>query len=323
MARFYVSSARGQWLDMRASEYGLSRVVASPTLRNLTVAHAAGPAVTIPVGQQFATLPGSAVQVIYQVTQETILPTGSASVAVPVVSTTTGAATAIPDATTLRQQGTALAYINTIVTAAVTTAGTDRESDDSLRARVLDRLRNPPGPGSAADYERAVLDEFSGIVESVTVVPLWDGPGTVEVLILGPNNAVPSGGTIADVQAFLDTWAPVGASVTVDAPAVVAVDVRATVTIGAGFAWGDVEANAREAVAIYLDALAIGADALLAAEGDALWRTAGVGGPTNRDGGNYADLQQRVSPAAYAAADIAIGDTQKATAGTITLSEAP
>jgi uncharacterized phage protein gp47/JayE len=144
-ARFYVSSARGQWLDMRASEYGLSRVVASPTLRNLTVAHAAGPAVTIPVGQQFATLPGSAVQVIYQVTQETILPTGSASVAVPVVSTTTGAATAIPDATTLRQQGTALAYIDTIVTAAVTTAGTDRESDDSLRARVLDRLRNPPG----------------------------------------------------------------------------------------------------------------------------------------------------------------------------------
>jgi hypothetical protein len=111
--------------------------------------------------------------------------------------------------------------------------------------------------------------------------------------------------------------------VTVAAPDVVAVDVRATVTIGAGFAWGDVEANAREAVAIYLDALAIGADALLAAEGDALWRTAGVGGPTNRDGGNYADLQQRVSPAAYAAADIAIGDTQKATAGTITLSEAP
>jgi uncharacterized phage protein gp47/JayE len=94
MARFWVSSASGQWLDMRASEYGLARVQAGPTLRNLTVSHAAGPAVTIPVGQRFATLPGAAVQVVYQVTQEAILGAGSNSIAVAVVSTTSGAATA-------------------------------------------------------------------------------------------------------------------------------------------------------------------------------------------------------------------------------------
>jgi uncharacterized phage protein gp47/JayE len=323
MARFWVSSASGQWLDMRASEYGLSRVLASPTLRNLTVSHAAGPAVTIPVGQQFATLPGAAVQVVYQVTQQAILGAGSNSIAVAVVSTTSGAATAIPNGVELRQQGTALAYIDGIVTSTVSIAGTDRESDDSLRARVLDRLRNPPGPGSAADYQRAVLDQFAGIVASVTVVPLWAGPGTVEVLILGPNNAVPSGGTIADVQAFLDTWAPVGASVTVAAPAVVAVDVRATVTPAAGFEWGDVEANASEALRIYLDGLAIGADALLAAELDAIWRTGGVAGSSGRDGGNVTAVQQRTGADAYAATDITIADTSKAIAGTITLTEGP
>jgi uncharacterized phage protein gp47/JayE len=274
------------------------------------------------VGQRFATLPGAAVQVVYQVTQATVLGAGSATVEVPAVSTTTGAATAIPDATVLRQQGTALAYIDTILTSTVSIAGTDREGDDALRARVLDRLRNPPGPGSAADYERAVLDAFAGAIGSVHAVPLWAGPGTVEVLVLGPNNAIPSGGTIADVQDFLDGWAPVGADVTVAAPTVVAVDVRATVTIAPGASWGDVEANVHLALASYLDGLGLGEDALLAAEGDAIWRTSGVGGSAGRDGGNYTALEQRVSPAAYAAVDVAATSTEKIVAGTISLVEA-
>jgi uncharacterized phage protein gp47/JayE len=319
IARFFVSSAEGQWLDMRAAEYGLARVEASPTLRDLTVSHAAGPAVTIPVGHTFATLPGAAVQVVYQVTQETILGAGSASVDVPAVSTTTGAATAIPDATALRQQGTALAYIDSVVTSTVTTAGTDRESDDSLRARVLDHLRNPAGPGSPADYRRAVLDAFAGTVASVAVIPLWDGPGTVEVLILGPSNAIPDGDTIADVQDFLDGWAPVGADVTVAAPATVEVDVQATVTAGAGFDAATVRANAAAAVAAYLDALGIGEAARFGAVANAIWDTAGVGGPGGHDGGTFVGLGMRVAPAAFGAADVAVAATSKLVAGTINL----
>lgn len=323
ISRFYVSSASGQFLDARSGEYGLYRVQPSPTLRNLTVSHAAGPAVTIPVGALFATLPGAAVQVTYQVVTEAVLPAGpSTSIAAYAVSTTTGLATAIPDGTALRQQGPPLAYVDAAVTSTIALAGTDRETDDHLRARVLDRLQHPPGPGSAADYERAVLDAFAGVVESVTVIPNWAGPGTVKVLILGPGNTVPDAATIADVQAFLDGWAPIGADVTVAASAVVAVDVRATVTAGAGFAWGTVETEAHAAIRALIDGLALGEDARIAAVGDALWRTAGVGGPTGSDGGNYTALQLRVSPAAYAAADIAVAEDAKAVSGTVTLTPA-
>lgn len=320
ISRFFVSTATGQWLDMRASEFGLARVVASPTLRALTVSHAAGPAVTIPVGQRFATLPGAAVQVVYQVTQETILGAGSASASVPVVSTTTGAATAIPNATALRQQGTALAYIDTIVTSTIVTTGTDRESDDALRVRLLDHLRNPVGPGSAADYKRAVLEQFAGIIGSAAVIPLWAGPGTVKVLVLEPGGTLPSAPVLAEVQAFLDDWAPIGADVTVAAPAVSAVDVQFTVTVGAGFTWGDVSTAAVAAVRAYIDGLGMGEDVLIAAVGDAIWRTSGVGGSGGRDGGNYSGLRMRVSPDAFAAADIAVADTSKALTGTITAS---
>jgi hypothetical protein len=167
-----------------------------------------------------------------------------------------------------------------------------------------------------------VLDAFAGVIGAVAVIPLWDGPGTVKVLVLEPGGTLPSAPVLAEVQAYLDTWAPIGADVTVAAPTVLAVDVRATVTIGDGFSWGDVEANARLAIAAYLDGLGLGEDALLAAEGDALWRTSGVGGSAGRDGGNYTALQQRVSPAAFAAADIAAADTEKIVTGTITLTEA-
>lgn len=321
ISRFFVSSASGQWLDARAAEYGIARIKPSPTLRELTVSHDDGPAVTIPVGQVFATLPGAAVQVAYQVTQAAVLPAGPNSVAVDAVSTTSGSATAIPDGTALRQQGTPLAYVDAAVTSTITTAGTDKETDDHLRARVLDHLQHPAGPGSAEDYERAVLEQFPGVVESVTVVPNWAGVGTVKVLILGPGNTVPSAPVIAEVQAFLDGWAPIGAVVTVAAPAVRAVDAQATVWIGAGLTWAEVNANATLAVQSYLGGLPIGADALMAAVGNAIWDTAGVGGGTGQDGGNYGALQLRVAPAAFAAADVAIGAEEKATSGTITLTQ--
>lgn len=320
VSRFFVSTATGQWLDMRAAEYGLYRIQAAPTTRSLSVSHAAGPIVTIPVGQQFATLPGAAVQVIYQVTQAATLAAGAASVGVLVISTTAGAATAIPDATDLRQQGTALAYIDAISTGSILLAGTDRETDDQLRARLLDHMQNPAGPGSAADYERAVLDEFAGVIGSVTVIPLWAGPGTVEVLVLGPSGSIPSGGTIAQVQAFLDTWAPIGAAVTVSAPGTASVDVTVTVTPAAGFDAATVRANVATAIEAYIDALGIAQDVLIGGVANAIWDTDGVGGASGHDGGNYTALLMRVSPAGYAAADIAVGSDFKALAGTVTVS---
>lgn len=321
ISRFFVSTTTGQWLDMRAAEYALARVQSTATRRGVIATHGAGsPAVTLPVGQQFQTVPGASVEVVYQVEQDTILPAGAASVSVPVISTTTGSATAIPDGSPLRQVGTPLAYVETLTTAATTTTGTDREADASLQRRILDRLQHPPGPGNASDYEQVVLNHFAGVVESVTVIPLWDGPGTVLLLILGPNNTLPSVETVAAVQAFVDGWAPVGSVATVAAPTAVAVDVRATLTLGTHVSWTDVEAHAHSAVAAYLDTLPTGADALLAAVGDALWRTAGIGGTTGLDGGNYANLQMRIGVDDFAAVDIVVGDQGKAIGGVVTLS---
>lgn len=62
------------------------------------------------------------------------------------------------------------------------TGGTDIEDDDSFRERMLYSYQDPPLSGAKSDYERWAL-EVSG-VGGVFVEPLWDGPGTVKVMIL-------------------------------------------------------------------------------------------------------------------------------------------
>jgi hypothetical protein len=82
---------------------------------------------------------------------------------------------------------------------------------------------------------------------------------------------------IADVQAYLDTWAPIGADVTVAAPTVVAVDVRATVTIGGGFAGATWRRTRAWPSPPTWTAWGWARTCCIAAEGDAIWRTSGRG----------------------------------------------
>ncbi len=61
--------------------------------------------------------------------------------------------------------------------------GADLESDDSLRARLLKRLREPPHGGSKTDYEQWAL-AVPG-VENARCFPEYTGLGTVGVAVWG------------------------------------------------------------------------------------------------------------------------------------------
>lgn len=90
--------------------------------------------------------------------------------------------------------------------------GTDPETDDELRARVLERIQNPPMGGDADDYV-----EWSLAVGGVTRA--WSAPnemgiGTVTVRFMmddlrSTNDGFPLDDDVAAVQAYLDTVRPV------------------------------------------------------------------------------------------------------------------
>lgn len=129
--------------------------------------------------------------------------------------------------------------VDSVTNAAPITGGSDIESDSALRDRLLLEFR-PGGSGTVNDYERwALANEQVG---RATVVPIWDGPGTVKVIIMTADGYPASPVVVSEVQATLDPLpgqggglAPIGATVTVTTPDLLAVSVGASVIFESGY----------------------------------------------------------------------------------------
>ena len=87
---------------------------------------------------------------------------------------------------------------------AATSGGTDIEDDDAYRDRILLELASPQGAGNTADYRRWALSFDS--VGFCTVEPVWDGAGSVRVMITDPDNNPVSGTVVSDLKTYLDPY---------------------------------------------------------------------------------------------------------------------
>ncbi len=109
--------------------------------------------------------------------------------------------------------------------------GSDAEDDESLRSRLLEKLRNPPHGGNADDYVQWTL-EVPGVTRA-WCLPLWLGIGTVGVTFVcddDPEGPIPSASKVAEIQAYLDKRRPVTAALVVFAPEPLPVPVSARIT---------------------------------------------------------------------------------------------
>jgi uncharacterized phage protein gp47/JayE len=104
--------------------------------------------------------------------------------------------------------------------------GIDAEGDDSLRARLLQRIQEPPHGGAEHDYARWAR-EVPGITRAF-VYPRRMGAGTVGVAVVSdesPSGPVPSSALVAEVQAHIEAQRPVTAELFVFAPQPLAVNI--------------------------------------------------------------------------------------------------
>ncbi|WP_282372778.1 baseplate J/gp47 family protein [Pseudomonas sp. PS02290] len=104
------------------------------------------------------------------------------------------------------------------------TGGTERESIESLRSRVIRSYKVIPHGGDADDYVTWAL-ECAGVTRAWTVKN-YMGPGTVGVFFVRDGDAViiPDANEIAVVQAYLQIKAPVTTEVFALAPILKAVN---------------------------------------------------------------------------------------------------
>lgn len=104
------------------------------------------------------------------------------------------------------------------------TGGSNQESVESLRSRVIRSYQVIPHGGDADDYVTWAL-ECAGVTRAWTVKN-YLGPGTVGVFFVrdGDASIIPDANEIATVKSYIDTKAPVTAEVIVLAPILKAVN---------------------------------------------------------------------------------------------------
>ena len=169
----FVDTAEGEYMERWAGVWSLSR---------LPAAAAAGDVVF--TGQDGAVIPaGTLLQhqasgLQYALEDRAVIADGSALVRV--IAVETGAAGNL-DAGEQLQLLSPIAGVESVavVQTGGLTGGADAESDDALRARVLERLRQPPRGGSMADYVRWAR-EVPGVTRA-WCYPMHMGIGTVGV----------------------------------------------------------------------------------------------------------------------------------------------
>lgn len=210
----YPLTATGEYLERHAASYGIARNVAVQSTGMIQLI--GGTHTTeIPAGTQFQDAAG----LIYETTEVAYI-ASDGSATIPVQADTSG-----PDRN--QSGGTELAMLAVIAGAPASGTispdgiygGAEIESDDGLRARLLQRLRFPPNAGSKTDYER-----WAGEVPGVTRVWIEGnafGPGTVAVYFTMDDtyaDGIPTAADVADVQTHIDSVKPITANVTVVAP---------------------------------------------------------------------------------------------------------
>lgn len=172
MASAFVDTSSGAYLDRKCAELGVNKKESTKATVQVEIVGAVG--ANIAQGTLVATE-----LVTFATTQAaTIGATGIASVAIE--CTQAGAIGNVP-ANTIRFFQISLESLSSVANSAVTIGGYDTESDDSLRQRYFEKANAPATSGNAAHYKQWAK-EVAGVGDA-KVIPVWNGPGTVKVVI--------------------------------------------------------------------------------------------------------------------------------------------
>jgi len=229
VAASLVDYAWGDYLDAHGETLGIARKdeVRSSGLVTFTRGEVYTDSILLAVGTEVATTQTDpeVESVAFITTEAGVMAEGDSSITLPVEAVEPGAAGNVPTgAVNLLMTG--IEEIGSVTNASAITGGSDIESDDAYRERLKLGWSSAQGSGSVADYERWAL-AYPG-VGYVRVTPLWNGPGTVRVVITDVENNPVSDATITGFQNQLD---PFSAETSVDGTQTSLPSTGATLTV--------------------------------------------------------------------------------------------
>ena len=128
--------------------------------------------------------------------------------------------------------------------------GVDVESDEELRKRFVKVVNNPSTSGNKAHYEEWAL-EVDGVGRAM-VYPLWNGNGTVKVMIIGNDNKPVNEDIINNCKLHIEENMPIGCKLTIATPSLLNVAINASVEVKVGYTLEDIKTDFEASLNDYL-----------------------------------------------------------------------
>lgn len=214
----------GDWLTRKAEEHGIIRQEATNSSVILTITGQAG--TTVQEGSLFSTNDGKNF-----LTVESKKIEDDGTVDIKAQSQDVGTNCNV-DAETITKIPVSIYGVSAVTNKSPAYDGFDEETDEELLERLLFKVRQPATSGNKNHYVIWATNVEG--VGGVKVLPLWNGNGTVKVIITDAKNEIASEDLIAKVQNYIDEQRPIGATVTVVSPKPLNIDISLKVTKGSG-----------------------------------------------------------------------------------------
>jgi len=260
LARGFASTTFDEYLDLKVGEYGLTR---RPAVKANGSAQFLGTTGTvIPAGTQVATAADAVTatpSILYETKVQVVIDSEGAALA-SIIAVEPGKQGNVP-AGAITIITTPIAGITNVTNVADLLGGADPELDESLLNRFYTKVRNPGTSGNKANYIQWAL-EIPG-VGGVQVESLWNGPGTVRVVLIDTDKRAASQEIVDAVKEYIDPTAgvgegraPIGAKATVSAAEEVPINISAKLTLASGATLQEVKDLITSGSTAYLKTLA-------------------------------------------------------------------
>lgn len=256
----FPATATGEYLDRHAALRGISRKEGAKAtgLVSFRRTTPAGYSISIPAGTVVQS--SGADPLHFVTTRDTSLSGTSLSITVTVEAVEPGAQYNLKSGT-ITVMVTPPAGITHITHDTTCTGGTDSETDDALRQRLLDSCMTPSAGGSPGYYRAMMLAQSD--VGKVKVLPAYRGGGTLDLVVYGASGPIKDS-RLTQLQTLFQGQRDLGIDVAVRQAITTPVNLELELAAADGWDYDAVRQSCQQALLAEMGQLDIGEPWLLA-----------------------------------------------------------